>query len=107
MPKVFISLFALLMVAIATPALFGAGGQSSVHPVDLRCEYRKNPLAVDSLAPRLSWTLAATDPAARGLSQSAYQILAASSEARLTSNQGDLWDSGKMNSDRSILYIRA
>ena len=34
--------------------------------------------------------------------QSAYRILAASTRERLEANQGDLWDSGKVASDRSL-----
>jgi alpha-L-rhamnosidase len=37
----------------------------------------------------------------RGARQTAYQILVASSEKLLDGNQGDLWDSGKVESDRS------
>ena len=29
--------------------------ESVLHPVDLRCEYLKNPLGIDRLHPRLSW----------------------------------------------------
>jgi alpha-L-rhamnosidase len=50
----------------------------------------------------LSWKLEATNSTARALSQSAYQVLVANSEALLIRNQGDLWDSGKVSSDRSI-----
>ena len=37
-----------------------------------------------------------------GWVESAYRILVASSDALLLRNQGDLWDSGKVNSDKSI-----
>jgi alpha-L-rhamnosidase len=66
----------------------------------LRCEYRIDPLGIDSAAPRLDWILNATDPAARGLRQSAYQILVASSPDLLARNQGDLWNTGKVVSDQ-------
>jgi len=99
MRSLLIGLFSLMIPAAA---IFAAEAQSVLHPVDLRCEYRANPLGVDTLAPRLSWKLAVADPTARGLGQSAYQVLVASSEALLTRNQGDLWDSGKVNADGSI-----
>ena len=76
-----------------------------LRPVDLRCEYRKNPLGIDAPQPRLSWILEATDPGARGQMQTAYQILVASTEERLRANQGDLWDAGKANSDHSIQVV--
>jgi alpha-L-rhamnosidase len=40
-------------------------------PVNLRCEYRTNPLGIDITAPRLSWEV--NDPR-RGAIQTAYQI---------------------------------
>lgn len=46
---------------------------SVVNPI---CEYRKNPLGIDITQPRLSWQLASDR---RGVKQTVYQILAASS----------------------------
>ena len=45
------------------------------------------------------WTLESPQ---RGQSQSAYQVLAASTPERLAKNQGDLWDSGQVSSHDSI-----
>ena len=72
--------------------------------VNLRCEYRDNPLGIDVAKPRLSWKIAAGDQRAeaRGQKQTAYQVLVASSPELLAKNQGDLWDSGKVASDQSI-----
>jgi hypothetical protein len=66
---------------------------------DLRCDYAVNPLGVDSPNPRLFWKL---ESGARGQRQTAYQILAASSEENLARDNGDLWDSGKVDSDETI-----
>lgn len=65
----------------------------------LRCEYRVDPLAVESAHPRLSWEM---HDARRGAKQTAYQVLVASSPDKLAADQGDLWDSGKVVSDQSI-----
>jgi alpha-L-rhamnosidase len=81
-----------------TGSLFGA---ASVRPQQLRCEYRVNPQGIDVIDPRLSWVLTPVNPKIRGLSQSAYRILVASSEAGLRGNNGDLWDSGKIASPDS------
>ena len=79
---------------------------SAVHAavtVDrLRCEYLENPLGIDASNPRLSWNLATSDPAARGIAQTAYQVLVASSAEKLADDEGDLWDSGRVESDKSI-----
>jgi alpha-L-rhamnosidase len=69
----------------------------------LRCEYLNNPLGIDSAKPRLGWEVVAQGT--RGIKQVAYQVLVASSEEILKQNTGDLWDSGKVASDRSIQIV--
>ena len=76
----------------------------SLQVETLRCEYRVNPLGVDTAAPRLSWTVASGQ---RGQNQTAYQVLAASSAEKLKANVGDLWDSGKVVSSETIGVIYA
>jgi len=66
---------------------------------DLRCEYLVNPLGIDVAKPRMSWILQSEQ---RAQKQTAYQIMVASTEESLNKNQPDLWDSGKVYSDRSI-----
>jgi alpha-L-rhamnosidase len=66
---------------------------------DLRCEYRNSPLGIDVAKPRFSWVI---ESGHRGESQTAYQVLVASSEELLKQDKGDLWDSGKLKSDQSI-----
>lgn len=66
---------------------------------DLRIEGRVNPEGIDTRQPRFSWQLTG---AQRNLHQTAYQILVASSEEKLAANEGDLWDSGKVNAGQSI-----
>ena len=64
-----------------------------------RCEYLVNPLGIDVVKPRLSWVLESKE---RGQKQVAYQILVASSREKLDKDEGDLWDSGKVDSVQSI-----
>jgi alpha-L-rhamnosidase len=96
--------FALwLAVAAAAAAIAGislSGQTSSITVQDLTCEYLVNPLGIDTEQPRLSWRLA---PGPRGRTQSAYQILVASSPENLQKNIGDLWNSGKVNASQSVL----
>jgi alpha-L-rhamnosidase len=61
---------------------------------DLRTEYRKNPIGIDSAAPRLSWKLWSDD---RNVMQKAYRIIAAGDEAF----KDLFWDSGRVESDES------
>lgn len=65
---------------------------------ELRCEYRVNPLGIDVVKPRLSWIMKSNQ---RSQMQSAYQIMASDSEEKLRRNQGELWDSGKVESEQS------
>ncbi len=65
----------------------------------LRCENRDNPVGIDAGWPRLSWWMQST---VRGQQQTAYRVLAASSESKIQSGEGDLWDSGKVAGDRSV-----
>ena len=57
-------------------------------------------MGLDVLQPRLSWLLA--PEGRRGVRQSAYRVLVASSPELLAVNQGDLWDSGRVESDASV-----
>ncbi len=68
-------------------------------PTLLRSEYFVDPIGLDSAEPRLTWLL--EDPQ-RGARQTAYQVLVASSSTLLEHDQGNVWDSGKIDSDRSI-----
>jgi alpha-L-rhamnosidase len=65
----------------------------------LKCEYRIDPLGLDERAPRLSWTL---DSGERGQKQSAFRVLVARSEGDLESEENLLWDSGRVESGRSV-----
>lgn len=87
-----------LLVAIAAAGLALAPAASAAVTADqLRCEYRVDPLAVDTARPRLSWVVRGS-PRERGLRQTAYRILVASDPARLRRGEGDLWDSGRVSS---------
>src|ERR1039458_5296080 len=86
----------LLLTLGLTVATFSCAGMTVAG---LDCEHQENPLGVDVPQPRLSWVLQSSQ---RGDRQMAYQILAASSEALLKKNNGDLWDSGKVISDDTI-----
>jgi len=89
-------MYTLLLALVLMPGISQA--TPGITPENLRCEYRVEPRGVDVRLPRLSWTLAS---AARAKSQSAYQILVASTPAGLDANQADLWDSGKVASRES------
>ena len=67
---------------------------------NLKCEMLSNPIGIDVTKPRLSWQL---NSEKRDTRQVSYQIIVASTADRLAKNDGDLWNSGKINADQSIL----
>ena len=54
-----------------------------------------SPLGLDNPQPSFSWAL---ESSVRGILQTSYRILVASSPEQLASNQGDMWDSGECES---------
>jgi alpha-L-rhamnosidase len=65
---------------------------------DLKVGHLTAPLGVDDAKPRLSWRMEGDES---GLSQSAYQILVASSEDKLGGDMADLWDTGQVDSSET------
>src|SRR5688572_16757642 len=66
---------------------------------DLQCEYKKNPIGIETLRPSLSWQLRSDQ---RAVTQLAYRILVADNEDLLKKNVGNIWDSKKIISAQSI-----
>jgi alpha-L-rhamnosidase len=93
------AILSLLLIAA------GAYAAPSLKPVDLRTEYRQNPLGIDETRPRLSWKLAASNPSARNLRQSAYRIVVSSTAELASAGKGDLWDTGKVASEQSVHIV--
>jgi alpha-L-rhamnosidase len=98
---------ALVTLAIglaASPPLHGsqraasAAAGDSVDVVDLRTEYKVNPVGIDVMTPRFGWRLQATR---RAVSQSAYEIRVAAAQGELTGNR-PLWNSGRVASGDSV-----
>ncbi len=69
---------------------------------DLRCESRVNPLGIDELKPRLGWALRSQ---VRDQAQTAYQLIVSSSLEEIGGNRGELWDSGKVESNQSLQMV--
>lgn len=94
-----------IVISIFSSLLSGCN-DVNVKVDELLCEYRKNPLGIDNINPRLSWKI--TDlKNVRGQKQTAYQILVSSNKENIEKNVGDLWDSGKVNSDQNVNVVYA
>ena len=71
----------------------------SLKIIRLKLENKVTPLGVDISSPRFSWNLESEQ---RNVRQVAYQIYVASSLEKLKDNQGNIWDSKRIVSDKSI-----
>jgi alpha-L-rhamnosidase len=95
-----------LVLALGSLCILGCtataptGNVSQVRATDLTSEHLVDPVGIGTAQPRLSWKL---DSDRAGEVQTAYQIRASSSESGLANDQADLWDSGKVTSDQSVL----
>ncbi|MDB4583603.1 family 78 glycoside hydrolase catalytic domain [Draconibacterium sp.] len=94
--QLFLLSFLVFIIAACQP-------QKNIPEIyDLRCEYVKNPIGIDTQQPRLSWKI---KNKTRGTCQSAYRILVATGNDLLNNNTSNLWDSGKVESDQSIHVV--
>ncbi|MGM8360952.1 glycoside hydrolase family 78 protein [Flavobacterium sp. ARAG 55.4] len=75
---------------------FISNGQINV--AHLTCNSTTNPLAVSTQNPVFSWKIVAKK---FDVSQTAYQLVIASTKEKLNANEGDVWDSGKVISNAS------
>lgn len=66
----------------------------------LTCEQLPTPVGIDSERPRFSWKISSDT---RGFHQKAYRIMVATTPGLLNRNRPDVWDSGTVRSDSSIM----
>src|SRR5258708_21305350 len=87
------------LFTIALLFLTSAANAQEIKLVNLRTEYRTNPLGIGTLTPRLSWELNSSH---HGITQSAWRILIAEDTSSLLKNTGTVWDSQKQPGATSI-----
>src|SRR5688500_14788806 len=73
--------------------------QAQVSVENLRCEMLVDPLGIDIKKPRLCWQINSTQ---RNVQQTAYHIIVSSTKEKLDKSEGDVWNSGKINSSQSV-----
>ena len=93
----------VLLSGLLTLTLTSCTSGDNVIVTYLSCEYITNPIGLDIKQPRFCWIL---ESSIRGQRQTAYQILVAASKEMLNKNSGDMWDSGRIESNQSthLLY---
>lgn len=82
-----------------TPRHALAAERGRARPAALRVEWRSQPLGIDTLRPRFTWTIEA-GAGDRGVRQSAWRIVVASSEGMAAAGRGDVWDSGRVTDSK-------
>lgn len=70
-----------------------------IEIIDIRCENQECPMGVQTLKPTFSWKLLGDT---RNLTQVGYRILVSDNEDLLKKDIGNIWDSGRCNSEISI-----
>jgi len=90
-------------IALLMTAIFSCINNTAfafVGVKDLRCEILNNPQGIGTTHPRLSWQITSGK---QNTMQTAYEIIVSSSQNKLALNEGDLWDTHKVMSDKSIM----
>jgi alpha-L-rhamnosidase len=80
--------------------LFATAGTLSVSVSSLTCEYRHNPLGIESASPAFSWMLNSNE---RNFFQSAYEIVVGDQLKAVTAEKGNMWTTGKILSSETTL----
>ncbi|MFD4636109.1 family 78 glycoside hydrolase catalytic domain [Lentzea sp. NPDC058436] len=75
------------------------GEASPLSVTSTTTERRVAPLGVDAKRPRFGWVLGSSAPGQR---QGSYQVLVASTRALADAGTGDVWDSGRVDDERSV-----
>ena len=74
-----------------------------IHPPkNLKVDYNVEPLGIDNEQPGFSWE---SGDLSRGAVQSAYRILVSSSPELIGKENGDIWDSKKVDSNKTIQIL--
>ncbi len=87
--------YLILLLSALLPLLSSA----SVTVGNLRTENLCDPLGIDTRTPRVSWTSHSDKD---NTVQKSYHIIMASSEEKALRNEGDLWDSGEVESSQQL-----
>jgi alpha-L-rhamnosidase len=90
----------ILIFLFMTPLLNSIARESTdLKMINLRTEYKTNPLGLDTKRPRLGWEILTPQ---RDVMQTAYQIRTAGTKEKLKSGEDLLWDSGRVQTSQSV-----
>jgi alpha-L-rhamnosidase len=92
----------LWVFSVTVTLVWSACNSYSDNPLEfkeLTCNYQQNPVGIDE-NPNFTWVI---DSKESNAFQSGYHILVASNPDWLTPNNADVWNTGKVESDQSVL----
>lgn len=92
--------YIMLFCFIISICGYGKNNISFFTVSDLECENLVNPLGLDNIKPHFSWKLHSNES---GCQQAYYEIQVASDSLLLIRNKADLWRSGVIKSDASVM----
>ena len=95
-------MFRSSLAAFVAFFFWAALATAQVTPYDLSTEYLTAPVGIDTPKPRLSWKSKTADANLKNVVQAAYRIIVASTPELLADGKGDLWDTGKVESEASL-----
>lgn len=97
--KALLGLLLAVVLLCGMLPLAGIAEKGSISVADLKCEGAVNPHGIDNTAPLFSWKL---ESDLQEQYQGAYRILVADSREALEADDGNMWDSGKVESDQQL-----
>lgn len=90
----------LLCLCNLSSVMHGKNTNVLFSVADLKCENLINPLGIDNTSPHFSWKLKGDGWKQR---QTYYEIQVASDSLLLVNDKADLWNTGKVKSDASVM----
>lgn len=90
----------LILFLVVISSLLAVEVVARVQIVNMTCEHLVRPLAIDSAVPHFSWQITSSHP---NDCQRSYRIQVATDSLKLAMGVADLWDSGVVKSEESIL----
>lgn len=98
--KLLVSIGLVFCLCNLSSVVYGKNKSVLLTVADLKCENLINPLGIDNTSPHLSWKLKG-DGWKQG--QTYYEIQVASDSLLLVNDKADLWNTGKVKSDASVM----
>ena len=91
----------MVLLSLTASAAKKKEGTPDIYVAGLRVENMTNPLGIDTEKPRFSWILG-DHYKEKDVRQTAYQIIVSSTYEKMKAGEGDLWDTGWVDSNEQL-----